>query len=64
MVKACFELFQKDKNPSDEDMRCAVYAALVEAHPDEVAKVESAKGGWNKYWTEVLQSTVICFNYC
>lgn len=63
MVKACFDLFQKDKNPTDEVMRDAIYVALVEEHPDEITKLESVKGGWNKYWTEVLQSMVNYFNY-
>jgi hypothetical protein len=62
LTKACFELFQKDKNPTDDIMHDTVYNALVEEHPDEITKIECAKGGWSKYWTEVLQSTVYFFN--
>ncbi|CAG8558735.1 17340_t:CDS:2 [Funneliformis caledonium] len=45
-----------NKNPTDDIMHDTVYNALVEEHPDEITKIECAKGGWSKYWTEVLQS--------
>ncbi|GBC12294.1 uncharacterized protein OCT59_025994 [Rhizophagus irregularis] len=56
LVKSCNDLFQTDKNPTDESMREAIYTALVNEHPDEVEKIEKTKDGWFRYWTEVLQS--------
>jgi hypothetical protein len=61
LVKSCNDLFQTDKNPTDESMREAIYTALVNEHPDEVEKIEKTKDGWFRYWTEVLQSPVTCF---
>ncbi|CAG8517464.1 7808_t:CDS:2, partial [Funneliformis caledonium] len=31
-------------------------------HSDEITKIECAKGGWSKYWIEVLQSTNAVIN--
>ncbi|RGB23259.1 hypothetical protein C1646_774783 [Rhizophagus diaphanus] len=60
LVKSCNDLFQTDKNPTDESMRKAIYTALVNEHLDEVEKIEKTKDGWFRYWTEVLQSPVTC----
>ncbi|POG72950.1 hypothetical protein GLOIN_2v1840191 [Rhizophagus irregularis DAOM 181602=DAOM 197198] len=46
LVKSCNDLFQTDKNPTDESMREAIYTALVNEHPDEVEKIEKTKDGW------------------
>ena len=49
-----------DKNPTDEIMRDAIYTALMNTNPDQIRNIEYANDdGWNKYWREVLQSTVI-----
>jgi hypothetical protein len=61
LVKSCNDLFQTDKNPTDESMREAIYTALANDHPDEVKKIEKTKDEWYKYWTEVLQSSVTYF---
>lgn len=42
-------------------MRETIYTALLDKHPDEIAKIEYTKDGWFKYWTEVLQTLVIYF---
>ncbi|CAG8748371.1 17102_t:CDS:2, partial [Funneliformis caledonium] len=44
--------YNVNKNPTDDIMRDTVYNALVEEHPDKIIKIEYAKGGWSKYWTE------------
>lgn len=63
-MKTCNNLFQTDKNPTDDSMREALYTALTNDHPEEIEKIESTKDGWYKYWTEVLQSLVtILFIY-
>ncbi|CAG8722740.1 15785_t:CDS:2, partial [Funneliformis caledonium] len=36
-----------DKNPTDDIMCDTIYNALVEEHPDEITKIECAKGGWS-----------------
>ena len=59
MVKACNDLFQENKNPTDDSMREAIYNALVNKDPDEIEKIENTKDGWFRYWTEVLQTKVI-----
>jgi len=61
LVKSCNELFQGDKNPTDNDMREAIYMALVSNHPNEIKEIESTIDGWFKYWTKVLQSLVMNF---
>ena len=63
MVKSCNDLFQNDKNPTDEKMSEAIYKALVDEHPDEIKKIEHTKDGWFKYWTEVLQTLVTILLY-
>jgi hypothetical protein len=63
LIKACNDLFQNDKNPTDDSMREAIYTALVNAHPDQIEKIERVKDGWFKYWTEVLQTLVTFFIY-
>jgi hypothetical protein len=35
-----------------------IHTAITKSHPEEVAKIENASGGWRKYWSEVLQSVV------
>ena len=52
------ELFLSDKNPSNEVMRDFIYNSLVKSHLKNVQEIEQTSSGWNKYWTEVLQSTV------
>jgi hypothetical protein len=61
LVKSRNDLFQTDKNPTDESMREAIYTALANDHPDKVEKIEKTKDGWYKYWTKVLQSSVTYF---
>jgi hypothetical protein len=58
MNKACSELFQRNKIPEDDDVRDTIYSALEESHAEKIEKINSSKGGWTKYWTEVVQKQV------
>ncbi|CAI2175133.1 3237_t:CDS:2 [Funneliformis geosporum] len=49
LIKLCNELFQADKNPTDNTMKDTIYTALSDEHPDEIKKIESIKDEWLKY---------------
>jgi hypothetical protein len=56
-----FKLLQTDKNADDQTMKDACYAELQENQPAKLQKVKVSKGGWDRYWDEVVQSDVSQF---
>jgi len=58
-----FELLEIDKNANDQTMQDACYTKLKQNQPEKLERVENTKGGWDKFWDEVIQSevTVFCF---
>jgi hypothetical protein len=58
VTNACSELFFIDKDPNDEIMSNFIYNSLAKAYPEEVTKIENNAGGWKKYWSDVLLSSV------
>ena len=58
MTKACYKLFQKNKNPSDTDIEQAFKMQIQDNYSQKMQELINLDG-WDKFWN--AGHSIVCF---
>ena len=58
MTEACQQLFQVNKNPSDEEIEKAFKSQVQVSHPNKMQELANSNG-WDDLWSSGY--SIVCF---